>query len=187
MILRCTQTAHDEGSASHHFNRLMAETGLGWRFDASKDHVPALKCRFLGTWEDYSATASDFVQMSPDAVKAAMVRDQLLLVLGGASLSREEAASLHGKVQNFNSILEGKAGRSLTVAFAELASGSMSTNDSFVKQSVQYWLEVFEMVRALPPKFHEKLVRGHPRSRFSAYLCSSNLKGEPPPLQNSRP
>ena len=84
--------------------------------------------------------------MSPDAVKAAAVRDQLLLVLGGASLSRDEAASLHGKIQNFNSILEGKAGRSLTVAFAEMASGSVSTNDSFVKQSAQYWLEMFEMV-----------------------------------------
>ena len=40
-------TAHDEGSASHYFNRLMAKAGLGWRFDASKDHIPALKCRFL--------------------------------------------------------------------------------------------------------------------------------------------
>ena len=116
-------------------------------------HTPALKCRFLGTWEDYSATASDFVQMSPDAVKAAAVRDQLLLVLGGASLSRDEAASLHGKIQNFNSILEGEAGKSLTVAFAKMASGSVSTNDSFVKQNAQYWLEMFEMVLHRGAKF----------------------------------
>ena len=159
-------TAHDEGSASHYFNRLMAETGLGWRFDASKDHIPALKCRFLGTWEDYSATASDFVQMSPDAVKAAMVRDQLLLVLGGASLSRAKAASLHGKIQNFNSILEGKAGRSLTVAFAEMASGSVCTNDSFVKQSVQYWLEVFEMV---PPPWRQIQLSGDNRRTLHVF------------------
>ena len=166
MILRCHTTAHDEGSASHYFNRLMAETGLGWRFDASKDHIPALKCRFLGTWEDYSATASDFVQMSPDAVKATMVRDQLLLVLGGASVSRAEAASLHGKIQNFNSILEGKAGRSLTVAFAEMASGSVCTNDSFVKQSVQYWLEVFEMV---PPPWRQIQLSGDNRRTLHVF------------------
>ena len=41
--------------------QLMAKAGLGWW-----DHIPALKCHFLGTWEDHSATASDFVQMSPE-------------------------------------------------------------------------------------------------------------------------
>ena len=104
--------------------------------------------------------------MSPDAVKAAMVKDQLLLVLGGASLSRAEAASLHGKIQNFNSILEGKAGRSLTVAFAEMASGSVCTNDSFVKQSVQYWLEVFEMV---PPPWRQIQLSGDNRRTLHVF------------------
>ena len=88
-------TARDEGSASHYFNRLLTKASLRWHFDASKD----LSCHSsAASWylEDYSATASDFVQMSPVAVKAAAVRDQLLLG-NGASLSLDEAASLQGK------------------------------------------------------------------------------------------
>ena len=124
--------------------------------------------------------------MSPDAAKAAAIRDQLLLVLSGASLSRDEAASLHGKIQNFNSILDGMAGRSLTVAFAEMASGSVSSYDSFVKQSAQYWLEVFEMV---PPPWRQIQLSGGSRRTLHVFgdadATSTNQKqqvtfGKPP-------
>ena len=64
-------------------------------------------------------------------------RSEFSCCLVMAQVGSNEAASLRG-IQNFNSILEGKAGRSLTVAFIEMTSGSVSTIDSFVRQSVQY-------------------------------------------------
>ena len=143
-------TVHDGGSASHYFDRLMANSCLEW---------------------------------------TAKVRDQLQQIFEGAPFSMSEAASEHGRLQSFNAILEGRASRSQTVAFSQLANGFVSSCDNVVTISAQFGFELFVMVpppwRQYPALFgetqpkhlqrRENFLKSH--SVFGSLMCCLESKG----------